>query len=277
MEKYSVLMSLYRKEKTENLSSSIQSILAQSVPPDQVIIIKDGSITLELEKVLNEYVSVYPQLFTIIGYEENRGLGYALNYGLKFSRNELVARMDTDDYSLPTRCEKQLRMFESNPDLALLGGSVQFFKESPYKPLDQFRVFPVSNEAIQDCIRKNSAFSHPTVMFRKSAVDACGGYDTGLRRSQDHDLFTKMISEGYECQNIKDVLLLYRMDDNAVLRNRNKESLKARVTIQKRLFERKQCSALDYAYIQSMVLIARVLPVKLYMWTYSILKNDKVT
>lgn len=273
MEKYSVLMSLYRKEKVDNLRIAIQSIIDQTIQPDQIIIVKDGPITPELENVLNEYKIAYPTLFTITGYDENRGLGYALNYGIKFSRNDLIARMDTDDYSLPTRCEKQLEVFKSDSDLALLGGSVQYFRETPNKPLDQIRVFPVKKKEIKNCIKRNSAFSHPTVMFRKSAVDACGGYDIYLRRSQDHDLFTRMIFFGYECLNIEDVILLYRIDDYAVLRNRNADSLKARVVIQKRIYKRKQCSMLDYLYVRFIVMAANVMPKKLFIWIYLLIKD----
>lgn len=274
MNKYSVLMSLYLKEKPEYLKIAIQSMLHQTIPPDEIIIVKDGSVTPGLQHVLDEYISTYPQLFTIVGYPENQGLAFALNYGLKHARNELIARMDTDDYSLPDRCEKQLKVFKLNPNLALLGGSVQFFKTSPDASMETYRKFPAEQEDIKRYIRKNSAFSHPTVMFRKSAVEACGCYDEQLRRSQDHDLFSKMIAKGFDCQNINQVLVCYRMDGDAVLRNRNKESCKARVIIQKRIYERNQCSFLDYLYIRLAVWMAQALPEKLYIWIYSRIKDE---
>ena len=106
--KYSVLMSLYKKEKPEYLNLAIQSMIDQTVRPDEIVIVKDGHITNELKTVLDDYQSKYPALFNIVGYEKNRGLGLALNYGLKHAKNELIARMDTDDIAKPERCEKQL-------------------------------------------------------------------------------------------------------------------------------------------------------------------------
>ncbi|HCT15933.1 MAG TPA: glycosyl transferase, partial [Ruminococcaceae bacterium] len=120
MEKYSVLMSLYKKEKPEYLVTAIDSMICQTVKPDEIVIVKDGPLTPELEGVLNEYVNKYPELFDIVESKENIGLGRALNLGLTHCRNELVARMDTDDISKPERCEKQLEKFENDSELSLL-------------------------------------------------------------------------------------------------------------------------------------------------------------
>ena len=181
--------------------------------------------------------------------------------------------MDSDDFSLPFRCEKQLIEFEKNPSLALLGGHTQHFKVTPEEALDVYSKQPIGKKAIEQCIRRNSAFSHPTVMFRKSAVLECGGYDPQLRRSQDHDLFSKMIYQGYDCANLDEAVVMFRADDNCMLRNRNKESCKARVIIQKRLYKRKQCSLMDYLYIRIMVFMMQILPQKLYLKIYSLLKE----
>ena len=120
MEKYSVLMSLYFKEKPEYLRLAIQSMVDQTLKPDEIVIVKDGQITSELQRELDVFVDKYPILFKIVGYENNRGLGLALNYGLEHCKNELVARMDTDDIAKPNRCEKQLMAFEKDQDLSIV-------------------------------------------------------------------------------------------------------------------------------------------------------------
>ena len=124
MEKYSVLMSLYSKENPEYLRTAIDSIINQTVQPDEIVIVKDGPLTEELDKVVADYEQRYPLLFHIVVSESNIGLGKALNLGLNACRNELVARMDTDDIAKPERCEKQLQMFENNAELDLLGSAV---------------------------------------------------------------------------------------------------------------------------------------------------------
>ena len=97
MEKYSVLMSLYIKERPEYLRQAVDSMLNQSVTPDQIVIVKDGAVTPELDAVVEEYRQKYPEIFTVAGYDQNQGLAYALNYGLERCRNDLIARMDSDD------------------------------------------------------------------------------------------------------------------------------------------------------------------------------------
>ncbi|MFR2166551.1 MAG: glycosyltransferase [Coprococcus sp.] len=96
---YTVLMSVYIKEKAEYLKLSIQSMLDQTVPPDEFILVKDGPLTTELDAVVDYYNQKYPGLFTIISNETNLGLGPALAKGIVASRNELIARMDSDDVS----------------------------------------------------------------------------------------------------------------------------------------------------------------------------------
>ncbi|MBQ3920927.1 MAG: glycosyltransferase, partial [Firmicutes bacterium] len=117
MEKYSVLMSLYRKEDPAYLREALDSMLSQTAPPDEIVLVEDGPLTEELYAVVSAYSDKAPGLFTIIVNEENMGLGASLNRGLTACRNELIARMDTDDISKPSRCEKQLRRFEEEPGL----------------------------------------------------------------------------------------------------------------------------------------------------------------
>ena len=102
--KYTVLMSVYYKEKPEYLSLSIESMLNQTVKPDEFIIVKDGPLTTELDEVINNFVTAYPKTFNIIVNETNLGLGPALAKGIENSKNELIARMDSDDYVVSTRC-----------------------------------------------------------------------------------------------------------------------------------------------------------------------------
>ena len=96
-------------------------MVEQTLAPDEIVIVKDGEITKELQKVLDNYSEQYPALFNIVGYEKNRGLGLALNYGLEHCRNELVARMDTDDISKLNRCERQIERFNKKPELSIVG------------------------------------------------------------------------------------------------------------------------------------------------------------
>ena len=108
--KYSVLMSVYAKEKEEYLRQSIDSMLNQTVKPEQFVLVEDGPLGDDLRDCIGEYVALYSQMFTVIPLAENVGLGRALDIGLEHCRNELVARMDSDDISMPDRCEKEIKI-----------------------------------------------------------------------------------------------------------------------------------------------------------------------
>ena len=148
---------------------------------------------------------------------ENVGLGIALNEGLKACRNELVARMDTDDLSVENRCELQVNEFEKNKNLSILGSSIAEFEDSPDKIMSA-RVVPTKHQDIVNFSRRRNPFNHPTVMYKKSEVLKVGGYGD-YRRNQDLDLFVRMLQNGCIAKNLEQPLVLFRA---------NRENLKRR-------------------------------------------------
>lgn len=167
--KYTVLMSVYYKEKPEYLSLSIESMLNQTVKPDEFIIVKDGPLTTELDEVINNFVTAYPKMFNIIVNETNLGLGPALAKGIENSKNELIARMDSDDYVVSTRCEKQLEKFREDPKLGMVGSYEAEFVDTVDNVISIHRV-PSENDEIERFMHRRCSVLHPTVMYKKSAV-----------------------------------------------------------------------------------------------------------
>lgn len=263
-------MSVYSKVKADELITSINSMLKQTAPPEQFVLVEDGPLPDILEKAINDYETTNPGLFTIVRLKVNSGLAVALNEGLSVARNELVARMDSDDYSLPTRCEKQLSVFEKDEELALLGTeTAHFIGDIDHRvPLTKTR--PHDWDGIKKTLRRFSPFAHPSVMYKKSAVLACGGYDPILRRRQDYDLFSKMVNGyNYKAENVPEVLLLFRADEDFLLRNKNWDSCKSRIKVQRRIFKRGECSILDYLYIVCSMVASFILPKGIYKKIYS--------
>ena len=127
-EPFSVLLSLYIKEKPEYFRECMESVLSQSVKPDEIVIVKDGPLTDELEHVLEGYVRKSRELYTIVSLNTNRGLGVALKEGILRCKNELVARMDTDDVARRDRFEKQLFEFRNDPSLDICGSHIEEFE-----------------------------------------------------------------------------------------------------------------------------------------------------
>ncbi len=266
MEKYSVLMSLYIKEKPEYMRLAIQSMIDQTVQPDEIIIVKDGKITEQLQNVLDEYTNQYPALFNVVGYEENRGLGLALNYGLEHAKNEIVARMDTDDISKPDRCEKQLKMFEQHPELAIVGSYVDEFYSTPDEVVS-IRAVPTTHNEIYEFAKRRSAFNHPAVMYRKSAVLGVGGYGN-LRRNQDVDLFGRMLFSGCKAANIGESLLWFRSNDALAKRRKSWENTKSYIDTIKKFWKMGYSGFGDYMMIAIAQTGMFLCPAKLQHWIY---------
>lgn len=274
MEKYSVLMSVYAKVKPKELTISIQSMLDQTYKPDEFVLVWDGPVGNDLKEVVSAFSQDNPGMFTIVQLPENHGLAYALNVGINASRNELLARMDSDDYSMPDRCEKQVKAFENDKELMLLGTNIGFFEDNPCCEIPTKRSYPTDLDTIKKKLRRNDPFSHPTVMYRKKAVLSCGGYDPELRRRQDYDLFSQMVvNKGYKAANLSDKLLLFRADDDYTVRNKNRESCNNRILIQKRIYKRGDCGFVDYMYVWIAMNISKAIPNKLYEIIYRIIKG----
>lgn len=259
--KYSVLMSLYKKEKPEYLRLAIDSMLNQTVAPDEIVLVEDGPLTDELYTVLNEY----PMLHRIKN-ETNLGLGLALNTGLKNCRNELVARMDTDDCSKPDRCEKQIARFYEKPYLAIVGSHIDEFVGDTSNVISQ-RIVPTTSEEIYSFARKRSAFNHPAVMYSKTAVLENGGY-ADLKRNQDVDLFGRMQFEGYKAENIDESLLWFRSSDELAKRRKSWQNTWSYIATIRRFWKMGYSSFFDYIIVSIAQTSMYLMPVKIQNFVY---------
>lgn len=206
--KYSVLMSVYAKEKAEYLRIAMDSMWSQTVKTDDFVLVCDGPLNSELDAVIAEMQSAHPEELHVVRLEKNGGLGKALNVGLKRCKNELIARMDSDDISRQDRCEKQLTVFRGCPELAIVGGIVEEFKLSP-DAAGPRRVVPERQEEIIAFAKNRNPFNHPSVMYKKSAVEAVEGYKD-FYLLEDYYLWVRMLSKGFAGYNIQEPLLKMR-------------------------------------------------------------------
>lgn len=261
MQKYSVLMSVYKKDKPEYLTQAVDSMLNQTIPPEQFVVVIDGPVSDEIDNLINKYRNKYERMFTIVRLQSNGGLGNALNEGLRHCRNELVARMDADDISLPIRCEKELQMFEKDSTLVICGCNIDEFYES-FENVQTSRVVPETYEAIKKYMRRRQPFNHPTVIYRKSRVLKAGGYKR-LKRKEDFDLFSRMLSEGCPGANIGESLYLYRADEDNYARRKSWQNFKNAVYVYGLHFKRRGCSVFDYLIICGAEFLFMILPQKL--------------
>ncbi len=208
---YSVLMSVYEREKAEYLKAAIESMLNQTIKTNDFVLVCDGKLTNELEQIVNYFEKTYPFLFHIIRLSENHGLGYALNEGIKECKNNLIARMDSDDISAPDRCERQLKVFAENINLDVVSGYVAEF-ETNIQQIKNIKVLPEKNEEIYLYSRRRNPINHPCVMYKKNKVLEAGSY-IPFYLLEDYYLWLRMIKKNMNFYNMQTVLLYMRVNN----------------------------------------------------------------
>ncbi len=205
---YSVLMSVYHKEKPEYLRESMESIYNQTVPTDNFVLVCDGPLNPSLDDVIAEMQKKFGSRLYVHRLAKNGGLGNALNEGMKYCRHELIARMDSDDVSNNDRCEKEIGIFEDHPEVSIVSGVIEEFV-GDISHIQSRRVVPEKQKEIIAFAKKRNPFNHPCVMYRKSAVEAAGGYQD-FYLLEDYYLWIRMLQKGFIGYNIQTPILWMR-------------------------------------------------------------------
>ena len=274
MLEYSVLTTLYKNDSPAYFKQSIESMLSHSVSPNDYVIVADGPLTPELDTILKSYSEKY-DFFHIVRLQENGGLGVALQHGVKECKNELIARLDSDDISVSNRCELQLREFEKEPELAIVGSDMYEFDKDPSKIKDIKRM-PTTTEQIYRYGKRRNPFNHSSVMYKKSIIQSVGGYST-RRRSQDVELWAKVIYAGYKCKNIDKPLVYFRTDGvNRVKRKKKWSNVKSDLSVYKANYRMGYSSILDYMYICIYQIAFYLMPEKMASYLYMRLFRKRV-
>jgi len=213
---FSVLMSIYYKEKPEYFNRCMHSIWnEQTIKPNEIVLVLDGKLTDDLYKVINYWKDKLGSLFKVIPQNKNLGLGEALNIGLKNCSYELIARMDTDDIATPKRFEKQLEVLK-NKDIDICSSWVSEFSIDENIILS-YRKVPEKHQEIIEFAKKRNPLNHPAVMYKKAVVLRVGGYKHMLW-FEDYYLWVRMILNGARFYNIQEPLVNMRADFNQLSR-----------------------------------------------------------
>lgn len=247
---YSVLMSVYAKEKPNHLKQAIESIQAQTLATSDFVLVCDGPLTTELETVIADKQNEMGEILQVVRLPQNEGLGSALNEGIKYCKNELVARMDSDDIAYPDRCEKQVAVFQKFPRVSICSGIVEEFTTDPHI-IDARRVPPETNQEIVQFAKKRNPFNHPCVMYKKSAVERVGSYQN-FYLLEDYYLWLRMLMAGYEGYNIQEPLLHMRAGPDMYLRRAGWKYAKTQIKLFK--FMKTEAFIKNGQYIKSCII-----------------------
>ena len=224
--KYSVLLSVYKKDNPDYLSSALKSIYDyQTVKPDEIVVVFDGPLTKELYNVLEDFRSEKEQIVKYFPQELNQGLGEALRIGSEKCTCDYIFRIDSDDISVPQRFEKQIDYIEAHPEIDVLGTDIAEFKFSADETNKRIRSCPASHNDIVKMGKKRNPMNHVSVCIKKSALEKSGGYKT-LLLLEDYYLWLIMISAGCKLANINEPLVCVRVGNGFDTKRGAKERIK---------------------------------------------------
>lgn len=201
-------MPFYQGDHPEHLSEALQSLEAQTLRADEVVLVQDGPVGEALQHAVAHWKNRMPEINHVI-LSENQGLSGALNAGIEAASHEWVARMDADDICLPERFEKQLKRIEAEPELAILGSWIDEYDEE-MEAYIATRQLPEYHVDILKYARWRCPFNHMTVMYRKSVVQKLGSYKNYGAVGDDYELWARFLVNDYRSANIPEVLVKAR-------------------------------------------------------------------
>ena len=264
---YSVMMLVYFKADPGEFDMAINSMMKQTVPPDEFVLVCDGPLNDELDAVANKYTELYPDVFRVIRIEMKIGIGPCANRALNECRNEIIFRMDADDISEPDRCELELTEFVKDPELDIVGGYIVEFEKGKEKE-GLLREVPLRHEELLQYARRRIPFNNVTVALKRDRALAVGGFFS-LARGEDYEMYCRMLINGAKGKNIPEVLVRCRVSDEAYARRRQWSHTSSLINVRWQLYKRGFSSFWDFLFMSCSHIAIMILPTKFTKWLYS--------
>ncbi|AUC85231.1 amylovoran biosynthesis protein AmsE [Polaribacter sp. ALD11] len=266
---FSVLITVYNKENPVFFKQALDSITSkQTIKPSQIVIVKDGPLTEQLDGLINKYVNKYGSLFHIISLEKNMKQGYAANAGGKECQFDLIARMDADDIAFPDRFERQIKYLIKN-NLDIVGGQIIEFKNVKEEVVSVRKV-PEKHVDIVKMMKYKMPLSNPTVIFRKEVFDTINGYDP-KSIPEDYDFFVRACQKGFIFGNVPFNVLWFRLGsdkDQALRRRHGGNYAKNEYKMYKKFYKIGYYSFYEFLKVILIKIPIRLLPFKLFKFLY---------
>ena len=271
--KFSVLLSIYEKESKDFLKASLDSIINQTLLPDEIVLIKDGPLPPTLEEVIEKYQNQHSHLMKVVALKKNMGLGLALREGIKHCSYELIARMDTDDIAHKNRFEKQINFMAANPHIDVLGSNIQEFATTPNSN-DRSRKVPESHEQIIKFAKWKSPMNHMTVIFKRKSVLDAGNYQH-FSGFEDYHLWVRMIMAGNIFHNLQENLIYARIGNDMIGRRHGTIYLNNELSFINWMYSINFINRSEKLKMKLTRSIARLMPKKVLELIYSNLNREQ--
>lgn len=275
-EPFSVAMSVYRSDNPDFFDRALSSIIDdQTIKPNEIVLVVDGPVSNEINNVINKYEKKY-EIFNVIRLEQNGGLGNALKIAVENATHELIARMDSDDVSVPTRFEEQLKYFETNPEIDIVGGDITEFIGEENNIVGK-RSVPLSNESIREYMKTRCAMNHVSVMYKKKAVESAGGYQDWFW-NEDYYLWIRMWLNGTVFANTGSVLVNVRVGEEMYQRRGGSKYFESEKGLQDYMLKNKMINHSTYIKnVAKRLIIQKLMPNKLRGWVFRTFARKKVS
>lgn len=253
---FSVLITVYEKEKPYNLRKSLLSSYRQTIRPTEIVLVCDGELTQELYDEIEQIKSEIP-ILKVYQLSSNVGSGPASCFGVKKCNTDLIARMDSDDYSEETRFEKQIKAFEENPNLIMVGTNI-LEKNTEFTA---FKTVPEKTEEIREYSKFRNPFNNPSSMMKKEYILKVGNYRK-FRYLEDYDLTMRLIHDNptKDFLNIQEPLVIMQTNNSSYLRRGGLLYVKTEFSLQTDFYKRGYISKVELCRNIFIRNIVRVMP-----------------
>lgn len=253
---FSVSMSVYKNDKPEFFRQALDSIINQTLAPLEVVLVVDGPVPNEIVNVVKEYKSRCGS-FKIVWLENNVGHGNARKIGLENCTYDIVALMDSDDISVPDRFEKQLKCFEEDNKLSIVGGYIQEFIENVENVVG-IRTVPLLDAEIKEYIKSRCPMNQMSVMFKRQDVMKSGGY-IDWYCDEDYYLWIRMYLSGCKFKNLSENLVNVRVGTEMYRRRSGWRYFKSEAKLQSYMLNKKMIGFSRYLFNVAIRLVVQVL------------------
>jgi glycosyltransferase involved in cell wall biosynthesis len=211
---FSVAICVYCKDNAKYFDDALQSLIEQSLLPNEIILVVDGPIEKNLQDIIKKFKTDcenYDTEFNVIYLEQNKGHGEARRISIENAKYNLIALMDADDLSRYDRFEKQIDIFTNNDELSVVGGQIMEISHESKKNIGM-RVVPIENQKIKEYLKKRCPFNQMTVMFKKCDVLEAGNY-VDFYHNEDYYLWVRMYLKDFKFYNLGDILVDVRVNE----------------------------------------------------------------
>lgn len=254
-----VLLAVYRPDPTY-FREAVASVVAQTLVDWELLVVEDESPAISAAELLKEFED--PRIRHHFN-PRRHTLASALNEGLRLARAPLVARLDGDDICEPERLAQQVRYLREHPEVAVYGSRITVIDERG--ALLGQRLLPTEHAEIAASLQRYNCISHPSVMFRREAVLAAGGYDDD-ERVEDWELWCRMVGRGARFAASPDALIRYRFHAGALKFENVHGVIRRGIDIKRRYFAGRLTMGDRLRMLAEQVLL--LAPPRLILWLF---------